>query len=569
MGSATSGPDREQPGALAGVGLDELLREVLGRVESVLEDRARWQLLLDAVVTLAADLGLDELLARIVDIASDLADAEYAALGVLGGTGDQPLRTFIHHGVSPEQARVIGNLPVGHGLLGLIIDRPEPLRLRDIAEHPASYGFPDHHPPMRSFLGVPVRVRGRVFGNLYLTEKRGGGEFSEHDEQIVVALAAAAGVAIENARLHAESALRERWLAVTAELSARLSASVDGPEAMVAVATAARELAGADLGWVMSRRAGEDWTVEAVSGDPARPVDLAELTLSAATADHVLASGEPILRADLEGHLPVGSAAAEHSAILVRLANTTGLAGVLCLAWERGRAGQAADVPSAMPSIFAERVALALQATKVQEDQQRLAVFEDRDRIGRDLHDLVIQRLFAVGLGLQGASRMVDRPDVAERLERAVDDLDETIKEIRRAIFALGSPDEATDVQSEVTRIVDRVRDSLGFRPSLRFEGAVRSRIGPDLAADVLAVLNEALSNVVRHAEATSVEVTLSAGPEIVLTVVDDGVGTSGETVGSGLGNMRQRAARYGGRCDVTAEPGGGTRMGWAVPDRA
>ena len=194
--------DPPSPDSLRGAELDDLLREVLARVEGVLNEKDRLRLLLDAVVTMAADLTLDSVLARIVEIAGALVDARYAALGVLGGGRGDRLRTFIHHGISKESAAVIGDLPTGHGLLGLIIDRPEPLRLHDIAEHPASYGFPPDHPSMRSFLGVPVRIRGRVFGNLYLTEKSGGADFSKQDEEIVVALAAAAGVVIENARLY-------------------------------------------------------------------------------------------------------------------------------------------------------------------------------------------------------------------------------------------------------------------------------------------------------------------------------------------------------------------------------
>ena len=205
------------------VDFDALLREILSRVEGVLDEQTRLKLLLDAVVTMAADLTVDGVLARIVAIAGELVDAQYAALGVLStGRGDR-LRTFVHHGMDAGQVAEIGDLPRGHGLLGLIIDRPEPLRLHDIAEHPASYGFPDHHPPMRSFLGVPVRIGNRVFGNLYLTEKAGGGDFTAQDEAIVVGLAAAAGVAVENARLHAESARRQDWLAASAEITALLS----------------------------------------------------------------------------------------------------------------------------------------------------------------------------------------------------------------------------------------------------------------------------------------------------------------------------------------------------------
>ena len=187
--------------ALDDVEFDDLLREVLNRVQGVLDEQARLRLLLDAVVTMAADLSLDGVLSRIVAIASTLVDAQYAALGVLDTGPERRLRTFVHHGMDSDVVTEIGELPTGHGLLGLLIDEPRPIRLHDIAAHPASYGFPEHHPPMSSFLGVPVRIRDKVFGNLYLTEKAGGGDFTDDDETIVIALAAAAGVAIENARL--------------------------------------------------------------------------------------------------------------------------------------------------------------------------------------------------------------------------------------------------------------------------------------------------------------------------------------------------------------------------------
>src|SRR5688572_6576735 len=223
-------------GGLGRVELDDLLRELLTRVHGVLDEQARLRLLLDAVVTMAADLTLDGVLSRIVLIASNLLDAQYAALGIVDIGRERRLRTFIHHGMTDEQVVEIGDLPSGHGLLGLIIDQPEPLRLHDLTAHPASFGIPPGHPPMTSFLGVPVRIRDKVFGNLYLTEKRGGVDFSEEDETIVVALAAAAGVAIENARLYEEAAQRQQWLEATAEISGLLADHTSQHDALQIVA---------------------------------------------------------------------------------------------------------------------------------------------------------------------------------------------------------------------------------------------------------------------------------------------------------------------------------------------
>lgn len=529
---ASSLGERRGAGAnLDDVDFEELVRAVLDRMHGALDQQARLQLLLDAVVTISADLSLDGVLSRIVAIASRLVDARYAALGVLSAGRQRRLRTFVHHGISDDVAAEIGDLPTGHGLLGLIIDRPEPLRLHDIAEHPASYGFPDGHPPMSSFLGVPVRIRDRVFGNLYLTEKAGGGDFTAEDEEVVVALAAAAGVAIENARLYEGTATREAWARATADIAARLNDPGPLPESCAAVAALAREVAAADAAWVSL-------------GDPGEPEDPTTMSHQGARlADEEIG---PVLVVDF-----------------APAANTQG---TLSLAWSRDREDVFHTLDGQLVAAYAEQAALTLQLAEAREDQHRLAVFEDRDRIGRDLHDLVIQRLFAVGLGLQGTTRMVEKPEVAARLEQAVDDLDATIKDIRRAIFGLSSLETAGDVQAEVTRLVERAASTLKFRPTLRFEGPVRTLVPADLAPDLLAVLAEGLSNASRHAEASAVEVVVEAGERIVLTVRDDGRGMDGPVAESGLANIRTRAEKRGGSLVVDSAPGAGTSLTWDVP---
>lgn len=574
MSAESSSDQGEEPGRipLAATGFDDLLREVLNRVHSALDERARWQLLLDAVVSMGADLELDNLLARIVEIASELADAKYAALGVLGVGPERRLRTFITHGVTPEQKAKIGNPPTGHGILGLIIDRPEPLRLHDLAEHPVSYGFPKDHPPMKGFLGVPIRIRDKIFGNLYLTEKLDGGDFTEQDEEIVVALAAAAGVAIENARLYEEAARREQWLEATAEITALVSGSGDGAAALQAIADRASEVAGADIAWVATG-GDEALTVRVVSGPHDHELSTAEsLQLNRSVTASVARTGSPVSVEDLDsdpdevdisrllGGPKLGPA------IVVPLGTKPDVGGALGLAWTPANAARFHEIDTALPASFAEQAALALQVNQAREDQQRLALFEDRDRIGRDLHDLVIQRLFAIGLGLQSLRRLSDRPEVTSRLTTAVDDLDATINDIRHTIFALGSMDDAADIQAEVTRIVDRAASPLNFRPSVRFEGPVRTRISTNVAPDVLAVLGEALSNAVRHADATAVDVLLAVGEQIRLVVSDAGRGLPDELVESGLSNMRQRAERLGGHCTITSRPGAGTTVEWSVP---
>jgi signal transduction histidine kinase len=364
------------------------------------------QQLLDAVVTIGSDLDLPAMLRRIVQAAADLVDARYGALGVLDDTGSR-LAEFLTVGIDEVTRRRIGHVPEGHGILGVLIVDAKPLRLPDLTAHPDSYGFPPGHPPMRSFLGVPIHVRNQVFGNLYLTDKRSADEFTQVDEDLAVGLATAAAVAIENARMH----------------------------------------------------------------------------------------------------------------------------------------------------------------TRVQE----LAVLEDRERIARDLHDTVIQRLFATGLSLQGSSRLVGtNPDEAiARIEAAVDDLDVTVKHIRSAIFGLERTRPGTaGLRDAVLSLLRGAAGPLGFEPRVYFDGPVDSVVGDDVAADLLATLQEALSNVARHARARQVDVAIVAADEVTLTVVDDGVGLdgAGTSRGRGLDNMAARAARHGGSCDVGASPHGGTVVTWAVP---
>jgi signal transduction histidine kinase len=555
--------------SLSGVDFEDLLREVLGRVNGALDEQARLRLLLDAVVSMAADLSLDGVLARIVEISRHLTGARYAALGVLNSGPRKGLRTFVHHGMEVEQVDLIGDLPTGHGILGLLIDRPEPLRLHEIAAHPDSYGFPEHHPPMRSFLGVPVRIRDQVFGNLYLTEKPGG-DFTSEDQEVVVALAAAAGVAIENARLYEEAGRREEWLSATAEITGVLSGSGLVESALQVVADKARQVSGADVAWLVAGTAG-DLTLRAISGPPVTLAEMDGISMDKSLSMEVVRSGEAISIEDMTqdrramtmdhiaGWPTVGPA------IVVPLRAGAEIVGALALGWTPEHVNEYHDVDPRLPASFAEQAALALQVVQSRENEQKLALFEDRDRIGRDLHDLVIQRLFAVGLSLQSVSQVSDVPRVNERIMAAVDDLDATIKDIRRSIFALATNEGAADIQTEVTRLVDRAGSTLKFRPSLEIEGPVRSVVTDDVAPHLLAVLGETLSNAIRHAGASKIDVTVKAGERLDLVVADNGRGLPDDVQESGLRNVRERAERLGGLCEVISSEDG-TTVRWTVP---
>lgn len=563
------GPGGEVSG-LAVVELDHLLREVLFRVEGALEEKDRLRLLLDAVVTIGADLSLDGVLTRIVEIAGELVDAQYSALGVLGAGSGRRLRTFVHHGIDQATAVQVGELPNGHGLLGLIIDRPEPLRLHDLTTHPASYGVPPHHPTMTSFLGVPVRIRDQVFGNLYLTQKRGEADFTADDENIVVALAAAAGVAIENARLYEEASRRQRWLAGIAEVSRTLAgSSADGEaegagagdlEFVVEVALTAAEAEGA---WVVAGTdpgGSGDLALLARAGDLGRGEDDESWVLRPELCADVVAAGVARQLEDVAG--------VAGTVVVVPLGRASQVQGVLGLTWtatynELSRATDLVQVAQ-----FAEQSMVALQVARSREDRARLALLEDRDRIGRDLHDLVVQRLFAVGLSLSSLARQPLTGAQVARVDQAVDDIDDTIKDIRRSIFALGAMETAHDLQTEVARLVDRAAVTLKFRPLLRLSGPIETLVGVELGSDLLAVLAEGLSNASRHAEARGVEVELAAGDALVLTIRDDGRGMPSQVAESGLGNMRRRAEQRGGTLEIASGPQDGTTLTWCVPLR-
>jgi signal transduction histidine kinase len=481
----------------------------------------------------------------------------------------------VTHGITQEQRDRIGDLPRGHGILGAIIDRPVPLRLDHLGRSELSYGFPPNHPPMETFLGVPILIRDKAFGTLYLTEKKGGGSFTDQDEQIVIALAAAAGVVIENARLYDEAARRQRWLEAAAEITAALMGTASQLYALQLVADRAREVASADLSAVLLRQDGDELLVAVVSGVPAGAAIGSSVPSMSSLSDEVVTSGERIVledyRADPRVSGPIGSEAGWPKLgplMLLPLRTSYAVDGVLVMAWAPENRDRFHDTDVRLPTTFAEQAALALQVVRAREDQALLAVFEDRDRIGRDLHDLVIQRLFAVGLTLENASRLAVRPEVSTRISAAVDDIDATIKDIRQTIFGLSAPAETTDLRAQISETVTALLPSLGFAPTVHLNGPIDSGVSEEVRPHLLAVLREALSNVGRHASASTAEVSLDVGSDVTLTVRDDGTGIGDTTRQSGLRNLRERAQQLGGTFDVRPGETGGTVVTWQVPAR-
>ncbi|QJS99689.1 GAF domain-containing sensor histidine kinase [Streptomyces asoensis] len=553
--------------------LDELLEELQARLDAARGTRDRVHSLLEAVLSVGRELNLEQALHSIVEAAAVLVDAEYAALGVIGPDGKR-LSAFHTIGVTEEQIAAIGPYPEGHGILGELIRHPEPLRLAKISEHPASYGFPPHHPPMNTFLGVPIRVRDQVFGNLYLTEKRGGGQFDEEDISVTLTLAVAAGVAIDNARLYAESRLRERWLRANAEITHSLMAGGGRTEVLRLIAERAGEITEAALAAVALP----------MEDTGSLGVEIAVGLDADAHRGLVLSMDRSLMGLAFSGAAPVTSEDVAHDerislepprfgglgpAVAMPIGTgDAGVRGVVLLAREAGRPVFTTTETETL-QVFAAQAAVAMELAERRQDAEQIAVLTDRDRIARDLHDLAIQRLFATGMTLQSAGRFIEHPEASERVARAVDDLDETIKIIRSTIFGLRTREGAdgTGLRARAMRVVGEAAPVLAFAPSVRMEGLLDTDVPKEVADHVVAVLSEALTNIARHARADRAEVVLTTdGREVRLSITDNGVGIPPEGRRSGLRNMAERAEQLGGRLELAKPSGGGTSLMWRAP---
>ncbi|MFI8007253.1 GAF domain-containing protein [Streptomyces sp. NPDC086010] len=552
----------------------ELLDRLQARVDALGTSRRRMHTLLEAVLSVGRELELSQVLRQIVEAAIFLVDAEYGALGVIGE--DHMLSEFVPVGVDDQQRSAIGALPCGHGLLGELIRHPSPLRSRELSEHPASRGFPPHHPPMHSFLGAPIRVRGKVFGNLYLTEKRSSSEFDAEDEAVLVTLAVAAGIAIENSRLYEQSCLRERWLAAGSEVTRSLLSGCPRADVMGLILEHARENVSADLGMIAVPVEGAGrLRIALATGDDAEQqhgefVSMREGFLGAifaksrASVTHDI-EVDPLSMTDTARWAGFGPAVG-----LPLGSGTTDPSGVLLLVRRKGGIPFTSEECGPLEE-FIRQVSLAMELAERRKDAEQVAMLEDRDRIARDLHDLAIQRLFATGMTLQGSLRFVTHPQAEKRLRRAVEDLDSTIKIIRSTIFGLRSHQAGSSLRQGLrSRIAQAVKASsgpLGFQPALRVDGLVETRVPVALADHVVAVLVEALSNAFRYARADSVDVHLLVSTDrLTLTVTDDGVGVPENARFSGLNNIRERAQMAGGEMKIGRGASGGTRLVWTAP---
>ncbi len=548
--------------------LDQALTDVVIKAQEALATQGRLRALLRASQAVVEELDLPIVLQRIVDVAVELVDAQYGALGVIdparGG-----LEQFIYVGVPPAMAEQIGHLPEGHGLLGALIDDPHPIRLRHLSKDARSSGFPRHHPPMESFLGVPVRVREEVFGNLYLTN-HSSGAFSAEDEQLVASLAATAGFAIANARLFADSRRRQTWSAATAEVTAALLA-LEQVDHLPIIAERVLKLSQAvHVRVVAPSDDPRHLLVRAARGAGAASVEGTHILARGSIAQSVLESGHPRLidGEELEGMnplLPEGQAPG--TAIAVPLIAGGQARGVLVVVRDAVAARfTAADLE--MVADFAGQATLAMELADARADRQRFLLLEDRSRIARDLHDHVIQQLFASGLELQSVAAAVPAGKSADRVARVVNQLDSAIAQIRTVIFALSSSsaDRPDSVRHRIIDLVSEFGGGLEHTPVVTFKGQIDLAITADLAADVLAVIREALANVAKHSQAKQVSIRVAVDEgRVTVEVQDDGVGVPPGRRRSGLANLEDRAVRRGGAFSLETSAAG-TRVFWQIP---
>lgn len=523
--------------------------------------------LVQAMLVVTSGLELDVTLRTIVHTAIGLVDARYGALGVRGDGHE--LVEFVYEGIDQDMRELIGHLPEGRGVLGVLIDDPRPIRLDDIRHHPASVGFPPNHPPMRTFLGVPVRIRDKVFGNLYLTDKATGQPFNEDDEALAQALAAAAGIAIENARLYEQSRARQSWIEATRDIATEMLSGADPATVFQLIADESLKLTGAEA------------TLVAVPLDsdelPSDTVALAVAATAGAVPDSVSQAPIPVAgtlvgRAftDRTAHrvdnIDLGLGTNAGPALVLPLRSTDTVAGVV-IAFRHIGAYPFTVEQLDMMAAFADQATLAWQLAGSQRRMRELDVLTDRDRIARDLHDHVIQRLFAVGLTLQGTIPRARPTEVQQRLSNCVDDLQQVIQEIRTAIFDLHS------AQLGTTRIRQRLDEAIAqfstpeLRTTVQIVGPL-SVVDAVLADHAEAVVREAVSNAVRHANATTLAVNIKVEDDLRIEVIDDGQGVPADVTGSGLTNLGRRAAELGGDFRIERAPSGGTVLRWSAPLR-
>ena len=562
----------ERGSAFAGLGQRELVSRMHEQLDELLAARDQMERLLQVIVEIGAGLDLDATLHRIIGAARELTSAPYGALAIRDPDGN--LLSFTHEGMDADTAQRIGHLPVGKGLLSLsLLDTPA-LRLDDLAAHPAAVGFPEHHPPMRAFLAVPITIRGNVLGNLYLTHIDPERVFSESDEVAARALAFAAAVAIDNAQLFERERMSVKWMDASREITtALLSSTEPHRRPLQLIAERARVLTDAEQAIVLvpsdpdvPDEEVDTLVVSAAVGLHAAEVLGQRVPVEGSTSGSVFRSGQPLITESLKYPIEAFTDVGQRPAIMMPLRAHDRVAGVIAVA--RG-----SDHPPFnetyldLVSDFATHAAIALVLASAREDARALTILAERERIAHDLHDHVIQRLFATGMDLQGTLARARSPEVVERLNRTLDDLQTIIEEIRTTIFQLKSPARKNgNFRHRIQRVVADLTENRDIVTTVRMHGPM-SAVGGELADHAEAVAAEAISNALRHSGASRLTVEISVADMFVLDIVDNGCGIpDGNSRHSGLANMKLRAEQLGGTCEITNPPGGGTRVHWIAP---
>jgi signal transduction histidine kinase len=565
-------PAGEGASTLFGLRTPEFIRRMHEQLDELVSARDQMGQLLQLSMEIGSDLELDAILHRIITSAMSMTGARYGALGVWAPDGT--LARFLHSGMDADAVRRLGRLPAGKGVLGLLRQRAEPLRLKDLTAHPAAVGFPEHHPPMRAFLGVPITIRGSVFGSLYVADDRPGRGFSEADEVTARALALAAAVAVNNAQLFDRVRAAAEWTEASREVTTALLCGDPGAGAPLRlISERARRLTGAEQAIVLIPEDGEQPTgevdtlvVSAAVGVRADEVIGQRVLVDGSTTGEVFRSGEPVITESFRRPIQAFTDVGQRPAILMPLRAQNRVLGVIVLA---RRAGQTPFDESDLElvSSFADHAALALTLAWAREREQELTVVSDRERIAHDLHDQVIQRLFALGMDLQGTLARSHSPSTTQRLARAVDDVQDIIDEIRTTIFDLQADKAlAGGLRQRIQEAVGGLTENRDLDTTVRMSGPLIV-VSSELGDHAQAVVTEAVSNAVRHSGATSLTVVVDVGDELALDIIDNGRGIPADNQRrSGLANMRRRAEQLGGSCQITSPPAGGTHIRWVAP---
>jgi signal transduction histidine kinase len=530
-------------------------------------------MLLEAGLILASELSLPAVLQQIVELAVGVTNARYGALGVLSPDGD--ISEFVTTGITTEQRAAIGHIPVGKGILGVLIHDAQVLRLHDIHDDPRSVGFPPNHPRMQGFLGAPVKAGSRIFGNIYLTKPPGEPDFTEDDQQAITILATQAGVAIENAFLYEDARQRERRLEAVRESITAILAGVE-PEAVLAlIARRARELVGAGLAVIAvpASDSTSDLIVQVADGDQAPALRGMVFPRDESVSGSVIRSGRPVVLDDASSddrtYQPMIRQGEMGPAMFVPLIIRGAAFGTLAVSNRVGGHRFSADSLRLMET-FAGQASVAIEYGRAQRELRRLAVLEDRERIAKELHDGVIQSLFAVGMGLQATATMSREPDQQRRIEGAVDEMDKVIRDLRNYIFGL-RPGILADRQLDqaLHGLAEDFQDKTGVVTVVQVDERVASELS-SRAADIVQFVREALSNVGRHAQAATCRLSLRRDDgKAALEIDDDGGGFDPETArhkGQGMRNLEERAHGLGGEFSITSIPGEGTTVRLSMP---